>query len=159
MKPGKPVQSALAQSRDLGPISVRKVLRTQIVTVGGADLVGELSDETRFRKFVGLHLPPLRRIVGDALFTAEDDEPNWQLAHDILAPAFTREAMSGYHATMLQVARELLARWDARRRPRTTRRRHPRHDAVDHGDHRAGRVRLPVRLFRPRPSRIRSSSR
>jgi cytochrome P450 len=113
IKLGKPVQSVLAQSRDLGPISGRKVLRTQIVTVSGADLVGELSDESRFRKFVGLHLPPLRRIVGDALFTAEDDEPNWQLAHDILTPAFTREAMSGYHAIMLQVARELLARWDA----------------------------------------------
>ncbi len=66
IKLGKPVQSVLAQSRDLGPISGRKVLRTQIVTVSGADLVGELSDESRFRKFVGLHLPPLRRIVGDA---------------------------------------------------------------------------------------------
>jgi cytochrome P450 len=61
---------------------------------------------------VGLHLPPLRGIVGDALFTAENDEPNWQLAHDILAPAFTRDAMSGYHTIMLGVARELLTRWD-----------------------------------------------
>jgi unspecific monooxygenase len=113
IKVGKPVQTVLAQSRGLGPISVRKVLRTQIVTVGGADLAGDLSDESRFCKFVGLHLPPLRQVVGDALFTAEDDEPNWQLAHDILAPAFTREAMSGYHAVMLEVARELLARWDA----------------------------------------------
>jgi unspecific monooxygenase len=108
-----PVQSALRLMRDLGPISVRKVLGTEIVTVGGADLAGELADDARFCKFVGLHLPPLRRIVGDALFTAENDEPNWQLAHDILAPAFTREAMSGYHPIMLEVARELLARWDA----------------------------------------------
>ena len=108
-----PAQSALRLMRDLGPISVRKVLGTEIVTVGGADLAGELADEARFCKFVGLHLPPLRRIVGDALFTAENNEPNWQLAHDILAPAFTREAMSGYHPIMLEVARELLARWDA----------------------------------------------
>ncbi len=112
VKLGRPVQSILGQTRDLGPIYARKLLRTQIVTVCGADLVGEPSDETRFCKFVGLHLPPLRRIVGDALFTAENDEPNWQLAHDILTPAFTREAMSGYHAIMLQVARELLDRWD-----------------------------------------------
>jgi cytochrome P450 len=112
MKPRTPVQSVLRLVRDLGPISVRKVLGTEIVTVGGADLAGELSDETRFCKHVGLHLPPLRRIVGDALFTAENDEPNWQLAHDILAPAFAREAMSGYHRIMLQVARELLTRWD-----------------------------------------------
>lgn len=112
IKLGKPVQSVLRQTRDVGPITARKVLRTEVVTVGGADLVGELSDESRFCKFVGLHLPPLRRIVGDALFTAENDEPNWQLAHDILMPAFTRDAMSGYHAIMLQVARELLGRWD-----------------------------------------------
>lgn len=112
VRPNTPVQSTLRIVRDLGPISIRKVLGTEVVTVGGAELAGELADETRFCKFVGLHLPPLRRIVGDALFTAENDEPNWQLAHDILAPAFTREAMSGYHPTMVEVARELLARWD-----------------------------------------------
>lgn len=99
--------------RDLGPIAVRKVFGTEIVTVGGADLVAELSDDTRVAKHVALPLRALRRIVGDALFTAENDEPNWQLAHDILAPAFTREAMRGYHPIMLEVARELLARWDA----------------------------------------------
>ena len=99
--------------RDLGPIAVRKVFGTEIVTVGGADLVAELSDDTRFAKHVALPLRALRCIVGDALFTAENDEPNWQLAHDILAPAFTREAMRGYHPIMLEVARELLARWDA----------------------------------------------
>lgn len=113
MNPRTPVQSVLRQVRDLGPISVRKVFSSQIVTVGGADLVAELSDDTRFAKHVGFYLPPLRRIVGDALFTADDDEPNWQLGHDILVPAFTREAMVGYHTIMLEVARELLARWDS----------------------------------------------
>jgi unspecific monooxygenase len=113
MNPRTPVQSMLRQVRDLGPISVRKMFASEIVTVGGADLAAELNDETRFAKYVGFHLPPLRNIVGDALFTAENDEPNWQLAHDILTPAFTREAMVGYHPIMLEVARELLARWDA----------------------------------------------
>ena len=113
MNPRAPVQSLLRKVRDLGPISVRKVFGHEIVTVGGADLAAELSDETRFCKQVGLFLLPLREVVGDALFTADNDEPNWQLAHDILAPAFARDAMRGYHATMLEVARELLARWDA----------------------------------------------
>lgn len=118
VNPRAPIQSSLRLLRGLGPISVRKVFRSEIVTIGGADLAAELSDETRFGKQMGLHLPPLRRIVGDALFTADDDDPNWQLAHDILAPAFTREAMRGYHAIMVGVVRELLARWD---------------DAADHG--------------------------
>ncbi len=113
MNPRAPVQSLLRKVRDLGPISVRRVFGHQIVTVGGADLAAELNDETRFCKEVGLFLRPLRSVVGDALFTAENDEPNWQLAHDILAPAFTREAMQGYHAIMLEVAKELLVRWDA----------------------------------------------
>ena len=113
MNPRTPIQSALRLLRDLGPIAVRKVFGTEIVIVGGADLAAELSDDTRFGKHVGLPLRPLRTIVGDALFTAENDEPNWQLAHDILAPAFTREAMRSYHPIMLEVARELLARWDA----------------------------------------------
>jgi cytochrome P450 len=111
--PRTPIQSMLRQVRDLGPMSVRKIFATEIVTVGGVDLVAELNDEKRFAKYVGFHLPPLRLIVGDALFTADNDEPNWQLAHDILVPAFTREAMRGYHAIMVEVARELLARWDA----------------------------------------------
>jgi unspecific monooxygenase len=79
--------------------------------VSGADLAAELNDDSRFSKD-GRNLGPLRRIVGDGLFTAENDAPNWQLAHDILMPAFTREAMCGYHPIMLEVARELLARWD-----------------------------------------------
>ncbi|MGI5224142.1 cytochrome P450 [Actinoallomurus sp. CA-142502] len=113
LDPRAPVQSSLRLVRGLGPISVRRVLGTEIITVGGADLAAELNDETRFGKHVGLSLRPLRRIVGDALFTAEDGEPNWRLAHDILQPAFTRDAMRGHHAIMVEVARELLDRWDA----------------------------------------------
>jgi cytochrome P450 len=114
-----PVQSMLRQTRDLGPISVRRLLGFDLVIVGGADLAAELNDDSRFGKD-GRNLGPLRRIVGDGLFTAENDAPNWQLAHDILMPAFTREAMRGYHAIMLEVARELLTRWDT---------------AADHGQH------------------------
>jgi len=113
INPRAPLQSFVWLMRELGPISVEKVFGTEIVTVGGADLAAELNDETRFGKHVGLTLRGLRRILGDALLTAENDEPNWQLAHDILAPAFTREAMRGYHTIMLGTARELLARWDA----------------------------------------------
>jgi cytochrome P450 len=113
MDPRAPVQSSLRLLQDLGPISVRRVLGNELVTVGGADLAAEVNDDTRFGKQVGFMLSPLRPILGDALFTAESHEPNWQLAHDILQPAFTREAMSGYHATMMKVAQELLARWDA----------------------------------------------
>jgi unspecific monooxygenase len=113
MRPRTLIQSSLRLARDLGPISVRKIFGTEVVIVGGTDLAAELNDDTRFAKHVGLHLTPLRTIAGDALVTAKSDEPNRQLAHDILAPAFTREAIRGYHPIMVGVARELLARWDA----------------------------------------------
>jgi hypothetical protein len=81
VKPRTPVQSILRLVRDLGPISARKLLGTEIVTVGGADLAAELADETRFRKHVGLHLPPLRRIVGMGCSPPKMTNPigNWRM--------------------------------------------------------------------------------
>ncbi|MFD9330400.1 hypothetical protein [Streptomyces sp. NPDC060065] len=54
----------------------------------GLDLVSELCDEARFRKSVGPDLEFLRGVVGDGLFTAYSDKPNWRKAHDIPFPAF-----------------------------------------------------------------------
>lgn len=107
-----PVQDTLRLGRGLGPIFTRKFLKYNVVIVCGADLVGELSDERRFSKFIGMGLNQLRRIGGDGLFTAYNDEPNWQRAHDILMPAFAQKSMQAYHPVMLDVARQLVGAWD-----------------------------------------------
>jgi cytochrome P450 len=112
LNPRTPFQSSLPQTRKLGPISARKVLGTEMVAVSGLDLVAEVHDETRFGKYVGHHLTPLREVIGDALITVESDNPNWKLAHDILKPAFSREAMQGYHSIMFEAIQEMLDRWD-----------------------------------------------
>jgi hypothetical protein len=112
LSPRTPFQSSLPQTEKLGPISARKLLGTELVAVSGLDLVSEVHDETRFGKYVGHHLTPLREVIGDALITVETDNPNWKLAHDILKPAFSREAMQGYHSIMLQAIREMLHHWD-----------------------------------------------
>jgi cytochrome P450 len=112
LNPRTPFQSSLPQTKKLGPISARKLLGTEMVAVSGLDLVAEVHDETRFGKYVGHHLTPLREVIGDALITVETDDPNWKLAHDILKPAFSREAMQGYHSIMLQAIREMLDLWD-----------------------------------------------
>ena len=112
LNPRTPFQSSLPQTKNLGPISARKLLGTEMVAVSGLDLVAEVHDETRFGKYVGHHLTPLREVIGDALITVETDNPNWKLAHDILKPAFSREAMQGYHSIMLQAIREMLSHWD-----------------------------------------------
>ncbi|MEV1080176.1 cytochrome P450 [Streptomyces sp. NPDC050211] len=108
----KPLQDSLRYARQLGPIFRRKAFANEIVFVWGAGLTADLSDESRFAKHVGLGIANLRPIVGDGLFTAYNHEPNWQLAHDVLAPGFSREAMAGYHPMMLDVAGRLTDHWD-----------------------------------------------
>ncbi|MFJ6567806.1 cytochrome P450 [Streptomyces sp. NPDC091292] len=109
-----PVQDSMKFARQLGPVFRRKALGKEIVFVWGADPVAELADESRFAKHVGLGVANLRPVAGDGLFTAYNHEPNWQLAHDVLAPGFSREAMEGYHPLMLDVAERLTAHWDER---------------------------------------------
>jgi cytochrome P450 len=112
LNPRTPFQSSLPQTKKLGPISARKMLGTEMVAVSGLDLVAEVHDETRFGKYAGHHLTSLREVIGDGLITVDTDNPNWKLAHDILKPAFSREAMQGYHSIMLRAVREMLDHWD-----------------------------------------------
>ncbi len=107
-----PMQDSLRYARRLGPIFRRRAFGKEFVFVWGAGLTADLADETRFAKHVGLGVANLRPVAGDGLFTAYNHEPNWQLAHDVLAPGFSREAMAGYHRMMLDVADRLTAHWD-----------------------------------------------
>ncbi|WP_030671784.1 bifunctional cytochrome P450/NADPH--P450 reductase [Streptomyces sp. NRRL B-1347] len=102
----------MKEVKELGPVFRIRAFGSETVMVGGLDLVAELADETRFRKNVHGDLVEIREIAGDGLFTAFHHESNWQKAHDILMPAFSLGAMRGYHATMLDVARSLIAKWD-----------------------------------------------
>ena len=107
-----PVQDSMRYARQLGPIFRRKAFGNEFVFVWGAEPAADMADETRFAKHVGLGVANLRPVVGDGLFTAYNHEPNWQLAHDVLAPGFSREAMEGYHPMMLAVAGRLTDHWD-----------------------------------------------
>ncbi|WP_018548600.1 cytochrome P450 [Streptomyces sp. LaPpAH-108] len=108
----RPLQDSMRFGRELGPIFRRRAFGKEFVFVWGARLAADLADESRFAKHVGLGVANLRPVVGDGLFTAYNHEPNWQLAHDVLAPGFSREAMETYHGMMLSVAGRLTAHWD-----------------------------------------------
>ncbi|MEH0548665.1 cytochrome P450 [Streptomyces sp. B21-105] len=110
--PSTPIQDSLRYAAQLGPIFRRKAFDREFVFVWGAELAADMADEQRFAKHVGLGIANLRPVVGDALFTAYNHEPNWQLAHDVLAPGFSREAMAAYHPMMLDVAERLTGHWD-----------------------------------------------
>lgn len=112
--PRSPVLSILTWAADLGPIFEMQIFRQKFVFVGSAELTAELCDESRFCKAIPPAISALRQYAGDGLFTAYNDEPNWQLAHELLIPAFTKTAMRSYHPTMSATASELFAYWDRR---------------------------------------------
>ncbi|MGG7101978.1 cytochrome P450 [Rhodococcus sp. 24CO] len=107
-----PLQNSVSIGRELGPIFERNVVGNRFVFVSGADMVADLSDESRFAKHLAPGVKALRGIGGDGLFTAYNSEPNWAKAHNLLAPAFSQTAMRSYHRTMLDVAGELVTYWD-----------------------------------------------
>src|SRR3954453_16861412 len=80
--------------------------------VSGVNLVDELCDESRFDKMLGPGLIALQNsAVGHGLFTSWTSDPKWHRAHNILLPAFSQEAMRGYHQMMLDVAVQLMLKW------------------------------------------------
>ena len=109
---GKLIQHLLETSRSHsdGLFKLRFGSRDSLF-IYSADLVAELSDETRFRKMPGPGLRQVRAFAGDGLFTAFTEEPNWGKAHRILMPAFSQRAMRGYFDMILEVVDELVAKW------------------------------------------------
>lgn len=109
----KPLQSTMDQARELGPLFEFKVFQQKFVFATSADMCAEMCDEKRFVKALSPAVEALREFAGDGLFTAFNHEPNWQLAHDVLMPAFTREAMERYHPVMVSTSDELFHYWDS----------------------------------------------
>ncbi|SDD79625.1 cytochrome P450 [Rhodococcus tukisamuensis] len=109
-----PNQTTLKRFEEIGPIYRRSIMGTDLTFVGSAELAAQVYDETVWEKFVGRPLERLRPVVGDALFTAYNWESNWAKAHEVLLPAFTKEAMVSYHGTMTEVVDELCTSLDTR---------------------------------------------
>ncbi|MFC3711713.1 bifunctional cytochrome P450/NADPH--P450 reductase [Sphingoaurantiacus capsulatus] len=109
---GKLIQHLLAVARQHpGGIFKMTFGPRESLFIYSADLVAELSDETRFRKMPGPGLKQVRAFAGDGLFTAFTEEENWGKAHRILMPAFSQRAMRGYFDMILEVVDELVEKW------------------------------------------------
>ena len=54
----------------------------------------------------------MRAVAGDGLFTADTSEPNWSKAHNILMQPFGNRAMQSYHPSMLDIAEQLVKKWE-----------------------------------------------
>ncbi len=105
-------QDTMELAREYGEIFSIAVGGFRVVFVSSHRLVDELSDETRFDKRVWAPLQQVRAFAGDGLFTAHTFEPNWRLAHSILMPSFSMAAMKRYHPMMLDIAEQMMERWE-----------------------------------------------
>ena len=143
-----PVQHLVRLTKELGPIFWLDMMGAPLVIVSGHDLIDELSDEKRFDKAVRGSLRRVRAVGGDGLFTADTSEPNWSKAHNILLQPFGNRAMQSYHPSMVDIAEQLVKKWERLNARRGDRRR-PRHDGADARHHRPVRLRLPLQLVLP----------
>ena len=107
-----PIQDLIAIARRMGPIFEMDVLGKTFTVAWGYPLVDELCDEKRFDKSVRGGLRKARALGGDGLFTAYTSEPNWSKAHNILLPNFGDRALQGYHPSMLDLAEQLMLKWE-----------------------------------------------
>ncbi len=116
MDPARPVASFAKLAGEYGPIYRLTLPNREFIVLNDHALVDEACDTTRFTKTLPAPLVRLRDLAADGLFTAYNDEPNWAIAHRILMPAFSLDAMRGYHDAMLDVGVQMVDRW-ARLRP------------------------------------------
>ncbi|KAL1838822.1 hypothetical protein VTJ49DRAFT_2179 [Mycothermus thermophilus] len=96
-----------------GEIFQISVLGHRIVFVASAALAEELCDEKRFRKYVGGPVVEIRYAVHDSLFTAFHHEESWGVAHRIIAPQLSPDAVAGHFDAVAQCTDELMAKWKA----------------------------------------------
>ncbi|HZZ60265.1 MAG TPA: cytochrome P450 [Roseiarcus sp.] len=108
-----PIESAMELARKYGPIYELAAPGLSRVIVSSAELVDELCDESRFDKKIAGGLSAVAKgPAGRGLFTSETDDPNWRKAHNVLLPAFSMDAMRGYFPRMLDVAVQLMQKWE-----------------------------------------------
>ncbi|MEO1309970.1 MAG: cytochrome P450 [Pseudomonadota bacterium] len=112
LNPDAPLQGLMELTRQHGPIVQLDMLGKPMIVASGADIARELFDEKRFDKAVRGPLRKVRVIGGDALFTGYTHEPNWAKAHNILLPTFSQKAMVNYLPMMIDVADQLVTKWE-----------------------------------------------
>src|SRR5215470_13718616 len=87
------IEWMMEAAREHGPIIQLPEPGPRSIVVSNFALADALCDEQHFDKALGQGIEELRALLGDGLFTARTDEPNWRKAHNILLPAFSRQAM------------------------------------------------------------------
>jgi cytochrome P450/NADPH-cytochrome P450 reductase len=88
------------------------VLGTRQIFASEHALVAQMCSSPLWSKKVHDAIDQVRDFGGDGLFTAYNEEPNWGKAHRLLMPAFGTMAMKDYFPQMLDIAEQMMVRWE-----------------------------------------------
>ncbi|KAF5345038.1 hypothetical protein D9758_010421 [Tetrapyrgos nigripes] len=97
--------------QEYGEIYQLNIIGRSVIFVSSHALVNELSDDTRFSKAISGPLKETRNLVHDGIFTAYNDEPNWNLAHRLLMPAFGASRIKDMLEDMREISNEIIKKW------------------------------------------------
>lgn len=109
-----PTQSELALAQQLGPLYELKFGPTaRFLVVSSGQLATEVNDEKNWAKLVAGPFKTMRTkgFTGQGLLTANSSDPLWGHANSLLGPAFTQDAMRGYHDQMCMAVADLIELW------------------------------------------------
>jgi cytochrome P450/NADPH-cytochrome P450 reductase len=102
----------MALARQYGPIFAMPGFDHRFLVISDPALVDEICSDQYFDKMIGTTFQQIRVFLGDGLFSAYTEEPNWHKAHNILLPNFSLQAMKRYIPEMLDAAGQLMLKWE-----------------------------------------------
>ncbi|KAJ3826077.1 fatty acid hydroxylase [Lentinula raphanica] len=107
-----PIQGFALLAQQYGEIYTINILGRKLIFLNTQELANEVSNDAKFRKGVVGSLDEVRYLSGDGLFTAHEDEPNWEIAHRLLMPAFNTLAIRDMMEDMRDICTQLLLKWE-----------------------------------------------
>ncbi|KAI0768381.1 cytochrome P450 [Irpex lacteus] len=112
MDPETPIKTFNKWIETYGEIFEIYMFNVSNIWVSSAALCAEISNDHKFTKSIDGALIELRKAVGDGLFTARKDEPNWGIAHRLLTPSFRTTEVKDMFPDMLDIASQLVLKWE-----------------------------------------------
>ncbi|KAK5112785.1 hypothetical protein LTR85_011119 [Meristemomyces frigidus] len=109
--PELPILSLQNLAKQYGEIYSLSIFGKKKIFVSSQRLMNEICDEKRFGKIVQAALGELRNGIGDGLFTAQNHEHNWGVAHRVLVPAFGPLNIASMFDDMKDIASQLVLKW------------------------------------------------
>ena len=106
-----PIQRFAEIHEEHGPLFELRLPIKRHVFTGSQAIVAELCDDSRFDKWISPPIQEIGRLAPSGLFATETADPQWLLAHRILAKGFSADAIRNYWPVMKTVCDRLIEKW------------------------------------------------